>query len=59
MTIAAKAVEEAMRRVIATLPAELMRSVTWDHGSEMSNHRSITVAAGDSVSAGDVVAVVQ
>jgi len=42
----AKAVEEAMRRAIATLPAELMRSVTWDQGSEMSNHRSITVATG-------------
>ena len=42
----AKAVEEAMRRAIATLPSELMRSVTWDQGSEMSNHRSITVATG-------------
>jgi IS30 family transposase len=42
----AKAVEEAMRKAIATLPDELMRSVTWDQGSEMSNHRSITVATG-------------
>jgi IS30 family transposase len=42
----AKAVEEAMRKAIATLPTELMRSVTWDQGSEMSNHRSITVATG-------------
>jgi IS30 family transposase len=42
----AKAVEEAMRKAIATLPKELMRSVTWDQGSEMSNHRSITVATG-------------
>ncbi len=42
----AKAVEEAMRKAIATLPSELMRSVTWDQGSEMSNHRSITVATG-------------
>jgi IS30 family transposase len=42
----AKAVEEAMRRAIATLPNELVRSVTWDQGSEMSNHRSFTVATG-------------
>jgi IS30 family transposase len=42
----AKAVEEAMRKAIATLPDELMRSVTWDQGSEMSNHRSITIATG-------------
>jgi IS30 family transposase len=39
-------VERAMRRAIATLPRELMRSVTWDQGTEMSNHRSITVATG-------------
>ena len=38
----AKAVEEA----IVTLPAELMRSVTWDQGTEMTNHRSITIATG-------------
>ena len=42
----AKAVEVAMRRAIATLPSELMRPVTWDRGSDMSNHRSITVAMG-------------
>ena len=42
----AKTVEDAMRKAIATLPAELMRSVTWDQGSEMNNHRSITVASG-------------
>lgn len=39
-------VEAAMRRAIATMPAELMRSVTWDQGSEMSNHRQITIATG-------------
>lgn len=39
-------VEKAMRRAIATLPRELMRSVTWDQGTEMSNHRSITVDTG-------------
>jgi IS30 family transposase len=42
----AKAVEEAMRKAIVTLPAELMRSVTWDQGTEMTNHRSITIATG-------------
>jgi IS30 family transposase len=42
----AAAVEVAMRNVIATLPSELMRSVTWDQGKEMANHRSISVATG-------------
>ncbi len=40
----ATTVEAAMRKAIASLPAELMRSVTWDQGSEMANHRKITVA---------------
>jgi IS30 family transposase len=39
-------VEKAMRRAIDTLPRELMRSVTWDQGVEMSNHRSITIETG-------------
>ena len=38
------AVEDATRRAIATLPGELVRSVTWDQGEEMAKHRSITVA---------------
>ena len=42
----AKRVEEAMRKAIATLPEELARSVTWDQGKEMSNHKSFTVATG-------------
>jgi len=42
----AAAVEEAMRRAIATLPNELVRSVTWDQGKEMANHRSFTVTTG-------------
>ncbi len=42
----APTVEAAMRKAIATLPNELMRSVTWDQGSEMANHRAITVATG-------------
>ena len=35
-----------MRRAIATLPSELMRSVKWDQGPEMARHRSISVATG-------------
>ena len=42
----AKAVEEAMRAAIATLPRELMRSITWDQGSEMARHVEFTVATG-------------
>lgn len=42
----AATVEAAMRKAIASLPSELMRSLTWDQGSEMSNHRSITIKTG-------------
>jgi IS30 family transposase len=42
----ALAVEDAMKKAIATLPDELVRSVTWDQGQEMANHRSFTVATG-------------
>src|ERR1019366_5209136 len=40
------AVEAAMKKAIATLPAELMRSITWDQGSEMARHVEFTVATG-------------
>ena len=40
----ASTVETAMREAIMTLPAELRRSITWDQGSEMTNHQSFTVA---------------
>jgi IS30 family transposase len=39
-------VAEAMRKAIKTLPDELTRSVTWDQGKEMANHRTFTVKTG-------------
>jgi IS30 family transposase len=41
----ALAVQKAMVRAIRTLPAHLWRSLAWDQGSEMANHRAITLAA--------------
>jgi IS30 family transposase len=42
----ALAVEEAMRKAITTLPKELMRSITWDQGSEMASHLNFTITTG-------------
>src|ERR1039457_851138 len=39
-------VRTAMAKRIRRLPAELTRSVTWDRGSEMFQHREFTVATG-------------
>ena len=43
---AAVSVEAAMRTAIASLPAELRRTITWDQGAEMSTHASFTTATG-------------
>ena len=42
----AASVDAAMRKTIATLPAELRRSITWDQGAEMANHTTFTVDTG-------------
>ena len=39
-------VEAAMRAAIATLPAELFRTITWDQGKEMARHAAFSVATG-------------
>jgi transposase, IS30 family len=45
----ARAVDEAMRTAIATLPGELFRSITWDQGKEMSRHAAFTIDTGIAV----------
>jgi len=37
---------EALKQAIATLPAQLRRSLTWDQGSEMGEHRRFSVESG-------------
>ena len=39
-------VAEALKASITTLPAQLRRSLTWDQGSEMAEHRLFSVEAG-------------
>ena len=41
----AATVRDAVVTKIATLPAELRRSLTWDQGSEMSQHAQIAIDA--------------
>jgi len=45
----ARAVDEAMRNAIATLPGELFRTITWDQGKEMSRHAAFSVDTGIAV----------
>jgi IS30 family transposase len=42
----AEAVADALAKSITTLPAQLRRSLTWDQGSEMSEHRRFSVDTG-------------
>jgi IS30 family transposase len=42
----AERVADALAKSIATLPAQLRRSLTWDRGSEMSEHRRFSVETG-------------
>ena len=39
-------VADALKRSITTLPAQLRRSLTWDQGSEISEHRRFSVESG-------------
>jgi len=42
----AEAVRDAMTAKIMTLPAALRRSITWDQGTEMSQHARFTIETG-------------
>ncbi len=42
----AEAVAAALAKSITTLPAQLRRSLTWDQGPEMAEHRSFSVKTG-------------
>ena len=39
-------VADALAEAIATLPAQLRRSLTWDQGKEMAEHARFSVATG-------------
>jgi IS30 family transposase len=42
-------VREALARSIATLPQQLWRSLTWDQGKEMNDHRRFSIDTGVAV----------
>lgn len=42
----AEKVNEAMKKAVTTLPGELVRSITWDQGKELSSHVAFTVDTG-------------
>jgi len=42
----AEAVRDEIAQVIATLPEQLRRSLTWDQGAEMAQHAQLRVATG-------------
>jgi IS30 family transposase len=39
-------VNEAMKKAIAALPAELFRTITWDQGRELAHHEAFTIDTG-------------
>ena len=45
----AVAVRDGLLAAIATLPAHLRKSLTWDQGSEMARHSEITLASEMSI----------
>jgi IS30 family transposase len=42
----AQQVDQAMRHAISKLPQELVRSITWDQGKELSRHVDFTIDTG-------------
>lgn len=42
----AERVNDAMKRAIRGLPEELVQTITWDQGKEMSSHAKFTVDSG-------------
>jgi IS30 family transposase len=44
--LGAPAVRRALAESITTLPAQLWRSLTWDQGNEMAEHRQFSVESG-------------
>jgi IS30 family transposase len=43
---AAETVRDAMTAKIKTLPEHLVKSITWDQGTEMAQHRQFTIDTG-------------
>lgn len=41
-----RTVIDVLTTLIATLPAELAKTITWDQGTEMAGHRSFTISTG-------------
>lgn len=37
---------DILQDMVATLPSELMKTLTWDQGSEMARHADFTIATG-------------